>query len=78
MKNKPPFLLIALDAIGVALIGVGLAEKFANLKIVPEQFLFEDYQLVMIMVGIFFALPFFVWIVRDFLGNKKISKVIDK
>ncbi len=78
MKNKPPLLLIALDAIGVVLIGVALAEKFANVKIVPVQFLFKDYQLLMIMVGIFFALPYLVWIVRDFLGKKKISKIIDK
>ncbi|HEX9626157.1 MAG TPA: DUF1418 family protein [Acidiferrobacterales bacterium] len=52
----PPQLLI-LDAVGVILAGLGLAERLAGTNLVPTALRFENYDIVMIVVGILLMVP---------------------
>jgi hypothetical protein len=54
---KPPIVLLVLDVIGVALLGLGIAERFAGTTIVPDWLRFTGYDLVMIIVGALLMLP---------------------
>ena len=49
--------LIVLDAIGAILLGLGIAELFANTNLVPKSLQFENYAMVMIIFGIAMMLP---------------------
>lgn len=56
-QQKLPVRLAILDAIGAALLGIGLAERFAGTNLVPESFRFENYDIVMIAAGIVLMVP---------------------
>ena len=54
---KIPLHLLLLDFIGAALLGLGLAEWFANTGLVPESLRFENYYIVMVIAGGLLMLP---------------------
>ena len=54
---KIPLHLLVLDFVGAALLGLGLAEWFANTGLVPESLRFENYYIVMVIVGCLLMLP---------------------
>ena len=54
---KPPIGLVVLDAVGAILLGLGLAERFAGTNLIPGSFQFENYDLVMMVVGVFLMVP---------------------
>lgn len=54
---KIPLHLLLLDFVGAALLGLGLAEWFANTGLVPESIRFENYYIVMVIVGGLLMLP---------------------
>ena len=56
-KLRIPMRLIVLDAIGAILLGLGIAELFANTNLVPKSLQFENYAMVMIIFGIAMMLP---------------------
>ena len=66
-KLSIPIKLIILDAIGAILLGLGVAELFANTDLVPQAWQFENYALVMIIFGIALMLP----IVTYMLSGRK-------
>ena len=52
----PPKLLI-LDAIGMVLLGLGLAKYFADIDVIPANLRFDNYDVAFIVAGITMALP---------------------
>ena len=56
-KWKPPISLVALDTVGAILLGLGLAERFAGTDLVPQAFQFENYDLLMMILGGFMMVP---------------------
>lgn len=68
----PPYLLL-LDLIGILLIGLGLYELVSESSLIPEQYQFEQYPLMMIVVGVLLTLPMVVFVIR-----KTLSKVSDR
>ena len=62
-----PLKLIVMDAIGAILLGLGVAELFAGTNLVPASWQFENYALLMIILGIALMLP----IVTYMLGGRK-------
>ena len=59
--------LLVIDFIGTVLIGIGLAEKFADIGLVPRTMQFPNYEWVMIIIGIILAVPFVVHTVKSIL-----------
>ena len=71
-KNKIlgiPVQLIVIDALGALMLGLGVAEMFANTNLVPASWQFENYAMVMIITGIALMLP----IVTYMLSGRKRS-----
>ena len=68
-KLSIPMRLIIMDAIGAVLLGVGVAELFANTNLVPAAWRFENYAIVMIILGIALMLP----IITYMLSGRKSS-----
>ena len=66
MQNKPkpaiPLKLIAMDAAGAVLLGVGVAEMFAGTNLMPPAWQFENYALMLIIFGIALMLPMVTYI----------------
>jgi len=62
-KFPIPLKLLLLDFIGVLLAGLGLAKQFAELDVIPEQFRFDNYGLVFLVVGFALMLPLFYHVV---------------
>lgn len=65
----PPKLLL-LDLIGVLMAGLGLAKIFANVDAVPEQFRFDNYGLVLAVVGFALMVPLIRHIVSTTIARK--------
>lgn len=61
---KIPVSLLVLDFIGAILLGVGLAEWFADTGLVPERFQFENYYIAMVICGGLFMLPLILHFVK--------------
>ena len=53
-----------MDFIGAILLGLGLAEWFAETGLVPERFQFERYYVAMVICGGLLMLPMMVHIVK--------------
>ncbi|KRT54170.1 DUF1418 family protein [endosymbiont of Ridgeia piscesae] len=66
----PPQLLL-LDMLGAILMGVGLADWLANTSLVPESMRFENYDIVMVVVGGLMMLPPLIYIVRTALELRR-------
>ena len=73
-NNLPPVNLLVLDFIGSILIGLGLAEWFADTNLVPASLQFEHYPIVMIVIGVLFILPFTLFFVRK-AKNKQTREI---
>lgn len=67
---KIPVSLLVLDFIGAMLLGLGLAEWFADTGFVPESFQFENYPVVMVICGTLFMLPVILHIFKMAAGKK--------
>jgi hypothetical protein len=61
---KIPVSLLVMDFIGAILLGLGLAEWFAETGLVPERFQFERYYVAMVICGGLLMLPMMVHIVK--------------
>ncbi|MCR4347752.1 MAG: hypothetical protein NUV55_11205 [Sulfuricaulis sp.] len=66
----PPVLLI-LDIIGTALLGLGLANYVAGVDILPASWRFDHYGPVFIGIGAALMLPFMVHVIKNAAGNKQ-------
>jgi len=74
-KNKlPPINLLILDFIGSILLGLGLAEWFADTNLVPEALQFENYPIFLIVIGALFILPFTLFFIRK-ARNKQVREI---
>jgi len=62
-----PVHLLVLDFIGAILLGIGLAEWFADTDLVPLGYQFENYYIVMVICGGLFMLPVMIHIVKTAL-----------
>jgi hypothetical protein len=58
-----------LSAIGLVLVGVGLAKHIRGVDVIPVQFRFENYQFVLIAAGAALLVPALIHIVRKFSAN---------
>lgn len=65
----PPKLLL-LDFVGVLLAGLGLAKLFANVDVIPEQFRFDNYGLIFIVVGFALMVPLVYHVVSTAMAKK--------
>ena len=61
-KLHIPMRLIILDAIGAVLLGLGIAELFANTNLMPEAWQLPNYAVIMIIFGIAMMLPMVTYI----------------
>jgi hypothetical protein len=59
---KIPFNLVVLDFFGTALLGLGVAKKFAGLNFLPLSMQFENDAVVFIILGILCMLPFIIYL----------------
>lgn len=57
---KPSLGLVILDAIGVLLLGLGLAKMFAGLDILPTNLMLDETGMTFIIVGILLMLPMLI------------------
>jgi hypothetical protein len=61
MMSKQPFkiplALVALDALGAVLLGLGAAKYFANIDILPVSFQVESYGVILMVISGLFMLP---------------------
>lgn len=71
-KMKMPFMLLALDFIGTALIGLGLAEKFADTGFIPRSMQFPNYEWIMLGIGVILTVPFIIYTVKKALSKLNI------
>lgn len=64
--SKPPFKmplsLVILDGLGTALLGVGVAKYFANIDVLPVNFQFESYAIVLMFAGGLLMLPMLTYL----------------
>jgi hypothetical protein len=66
-KQKQPFLplgLILLDAVGMVLVGLGVAKSPGGVDIIPEVLRFENYGPTFIVVGVALMIPLVLHILR--------------
>ena len=73
---KLPLSLIALDAIGAILIGLGMAKMFAGLDLLPGAFQLDESGWTLIIVGALLMLPLMLHLfakVRE-QAEKRLSK----
>ena len=73
-SNKPlkiPVHLPALDFIGAVLVGIGLAEWFAGVGLVPESLQFENYPVTLVICGVILMLPAIVHVIQFATGRKQ-------
>jgi len=73
-KFKIPFRLIVLDAVGAILLGLGVAELFANTNLVPGFLRVENYALFMIIFGVAMMLPMVTYIMST-PGSRKSRQI---
>ena len=64
-KIRQPLLLLLLDFIGMAMLGVGLAEYFVQLNWIPEVLRVEYFEFMMIFFGLLLAAPYMVWVIKN-------------
>jgi len=72
-KIKLPIHILVLDTIGVILAGVGLYEWFSGSSLIPEQYHFENYYLVMVVIGLLLMAPALLYIIKIARGGDKNS-----
>lgn len=56
--------MLAADAVGAILLGLGFAEHFANTNLVPASLQFQYYAFVMMVAGVALMLPFMTYIIK--------------
>lgn len=67
---KIPAAMLAADAMGAILLGLGLAEHFANTNLVPASLQFQYYTFVMMVAGVALMLPFLIYIIKTAVERK--------
>ena len=72
-KYKAPFKLVILELVGGSLIGVGLFDKLniSSRGLVPESLRFQNYQWVLITLGILSIIPELIYIWKFFKSKPK-------
>lgn len=50
--------LLLLDVVGTVLFGLGVAKKFSGLETLPKNLQFDNYEVVLIVFGLFLMLPY--------------------
>ncbi|WP_341503702.1 hypothetical protein [Gallaecimonas sp. GXIMD4217] len=61
---KLPLPIIIIDMVGVLLLGLGLAERFGQLELVPPSLRFAQYDLVLMVLGGLMMLPVLIWTLK--------------
>lgn len=69
-KLSIPIKLIVLDAVGAVLLGLGVAELFADTNLVPQAWRFENYAMVMVIFGIALMLPIITYMLSGRRKNR--------
>ena len=59
-----PISLLILDLLGLAIVGLGVAEQIGRIHIVPEHFHFTGVGLVIMLLGVLCMLPLVLAIVK--------------
>lgn len=67
-SNPAPIPMIAIigDALGTIVAAIGALAHFDVLHILPEHWRFENYTIVMMVVGLLMTLPFIRHVIRRF------------
>lgn len=63
-KWKPPILILVLDAIGALLLGLGLAQRFAGIELLPTAWQHPRLDLLLIGLGLALMLPMLFSVLR--------------
>ncbi len=66
---KLPVSLVLLNGIGGILLALGLADIFGDIKLLPEALRINNYQIIMIVIGILLELPFILYIIKHATGK---------
>ena len=73
-KNIPlPLWLIALDMIGVVLLGLGMAKYFAGVDVVPTALLLDESGLSLMLVGGLLMLPMMWHLIRGMSRGRTVK-----
>lgn len=59
-----PPVLIVLDSIGAGLLALGFAKRFANVDVLPQSVLFENYANNFMIIGAVMMLPAIIHIIE--------------
>lgn len=68
---KMPLVLVVLDGVGATLLGLGVAKYFANIEILPVNFQFESYAIVLMFVGGLLMLPMLTYVFNKICENSE-------
>ena len=63
-KFKIPIHMIIQDLLGATLAALGLVEWFTTLSFIPDQYKFEYYYIVMVIIGVLMMIPMHLHIYR--------------
>lgn len=63
-KRSIPLVPLVLDGIGSVLAGLGLAKQVADIDIIPAQLRFDQYGLVLIVVGVLLMVPLIAHLIK--------------
>lgn len=72
MDNKLALLikLMVMDAIGLTLIGLGVAKLQVNLEVLPVNLRFPNSGWMFIMIGLALLAPTLMYVIKFVTGNK--------
>jgi len=68
-RIRLPISLLILDVIGPILIAIGLGEKFGAFMLVPDILKFNNYQIIMIIIGVALTIPPLIYIIKRVKGD---------
>ncbi len=68
-KFKMPMWMIILDGIGSLILGLGLAEYFANVGLVPEILKVDGYAIKIMIVGGVLYIPASLFFLKKLIGR---------
>jgi len=66
---KLPISLVLLNGIGGVLLALGLADLLGDIVIIPQALRINNYQIIMIVIGILLELPLVFNIIRQARGD---------
>ena len=66
---KIPASLLVLDFVGTILFTVGIVDLVSDFDLVPINFQFSNYEIIFIVIGLFFILHFMYYLIKAAFGK---------